>query len=289
MTVRRQSVTPWYSGIRHRARLPMADPFGRTAGSGPTGLGGSPETQIPSGDRSPEVASSSCVRGSCCLHGSFDLTGHSSFPCPLPSPRSSVTGSIRSTGAVDGRGHRAHRPGGAATSLRQTALSQSACARSGTAVEVRVAATDARPRHRPCSQARRRVRLDRVRPGSTPCCRPGPAARDPGLARSPRRSRPGTGAGRARRPALRRPTPDPERTRASALSGRGRRRTVVRYLRPPYRTARAVFPQAALNGCSPSGGSSHACWESVAEGSPDHTHRRGGSPAGYAIRRCAIV
>jgi hypothetical protein len=48
--------------------------------------------------------------------------------------------------------------------------------------------------------------------------------------------------------------------------GGGGRRVVVRCLRPPYRTARAVFPQAALNGCSPSGGSSHACWESVAEG-----------------------
>src|SRR5206468_3843936 len=31
-------------------------------------------------------------------------------------------------------------------------------------------------------------------------------------------------------------------------------------------TARAVFPQAALNGYSPSGGSSHAYWESVEEG-----------------------
>jgi RNA-directed DNA polymerase len=46
----------------------------------------------------------------------------------------------------------------------------------------------------------------------------------------------------------------------------GGRRWVICYLRPPYRTAHAVFPQAALNGCSPSGGSIHACWESVAEG-----------------------
>lgn len=52
----------------------------------------------------------------------------------------------------------------------------------------------------------------------------------------------------------------------SAVSGRGRLQTFVRYLRPPCRTARAVFPQAALNGCSPSGGSSHAYRESVAGG-----------------------
>jgi hypothetical protein len=46
---------------------------------------------------------------------------------------------------------------------------------------------------------------------------------------------------------------------AQSVSGRGRRRTAARYLRPPYRTARAVFPQAALNGSSPSGDSSDAC------------------------------
>jgi hypothetical protein len=39
-----------------------------------------------------------------------------------------------------------------------------------------------------------------------------------------------------------------------------------RYLRPPFRTARAVFPQAALTGHSPSGGSSSPCSESVAGG-----------------------
>ena len=57
------------------------------------------------------------------------------------------------------------------------------------------------------------------------------------------------------------------------LSGRlkqcrvgGGRRLKARCLRPPYRTAHAVFPQAALNGYSPSGGSSRACWEPVAEG-----------------------
>jgi hypothetical protein len=69
----------------------------------------------------------------------------------------------------------------------------------------------------------------------------------------------------------------------------GGRRRVICYLRPPYRTARAVFPQAALNGCSPSGGSSHAYWESVAEDSPGHTHRRGGFPGAYAIRHSPIV
>src|SRR5215216_1877958 len=39
-----------------------------------------------------------------------------------------------------------------------------------------------------------------------------------------------------------------------------------RYLRPPFRTARAVFPQAALTGLAPSGGSSSPCSESVAGG-----------------------
>jgi len=62
-----------------------------------------------------------------------------------------------------------------------------------------------------------------------------------------------------------------------------------RYLRPPYRTARAVFPQAALNGYSPSGGSSRAYWESVAGGSPARIHRKGVCPATIANRRCATV
>jgi hypothetical protein len=50
------------------------------------------------------------------------------------------------------------------------------------------------------------------------------------------------------------------------VSGRGRRRPDGRYLRPPFRTARAVFPQAALTGHSLSGGSSSPCSESVASG-----------------------
>jgi hypothetical protein len=109
-------------------------------------------------------------------------------------------------------------------------ISGSACGRSGTAVEVRVAARGARPRRRP--RARRRVRLELGRAGSTPCCRPGHVARDPGFARSRRRSGPGTG--RAQRPALRRPTPDPERPAPTARPDRARvppvPRTVATYL-----------------------------------------------------------
>jgi hypothetical protein len=48
--------------------------------------------------------------------------------------------------------------------------------------------------------------------------------------------------------------------RVGGGGGRGR------YLRPPFRTARAVFPQAALTGLAPSGGSSSPCSESVAGG-----------------------
>jgi len=48
-------------------------------------------------------------------------------------------------------------------------------------------------RLRPRCRARRRVRLV-VRPGSRRCCRPGPAARDPGSARSPLPSGPEPGA-----------------------------------------------------------------------------------------------
>jgi hypothetical protein len=53
---------------------------------------------------------------------------------------------------------------------------------------------------------------------------------------------------------------------ASLVSGRGRLRLLVRYLRPPFRTARAVFPQAALTESSPSGGSSPPCSGSAARG-----------------------
>jgi len=62
-------------------------------------------------------------------------------------------------------------------------------------------------RLRPRCRARRRVRLV-VRPGSRRCCRPGPAARDPGSARSPLPSGPQPGA--PQRPAPRpRSSPPP--------------------------------------------------------------------------------
>ena len=95
------------------------------------------------------------------------------------------------------------------------AISEPACARSGTTVEVPAEAAGARLR--PRCRARHRVRLV-VRPGSIPCCRPGPAARDPGSARSPPPSgpRPGT----PQRPAPRRPTPGPERPAPRARSDR---------------------------------------------------------------------
>jgi hypothetical protein len=95
------------------------------------------------------------------------------------------------------------------------AILEPACARSGTTVEVPAEAAGARLR--PRCRARRRVRLV-VRRGSIRCCRPGPAARDPGLARSPPPSGPQPGA--SQRPALRRPTPGPERPAPRARSDR---------------------------------------------------------------------
>lgn len=95
------------------------------------------------------------------------------------------------------------------------AISEPACARSGTTVEVPAEAAGARLR--PRCRARRRVRLV-VRPGSIRCCRPGPAARDPGSARSPPPS--GAQPGAPQRPAPRRPTPGPERPAPRARSDR---------------------------------------------------------------------
>jgi hypothetical protein len=47
MTVRRQSVTPWYSGIRHRARLPMAGSFRPDRRFGTDGSRGVPRDPDP--------------------------------------------------------------------------------------------------------------------------------------------------------------------------------------------------------------------------------------------------
>ena len=139
----------------------------------------------------------------------------------MPVGRISFSSQTHGNEVVGIRRTTTHRP---KIKLRRAAISGSACTRSGTTVEVPAEAAGARLR--PRSRARRRVRLDLIRPGSTPGCRPGPAARDAGFARSPPRCEPEPGAGQPQRPALRRPTPDPERPAPPARSDRARAQPV---------------------------------------------------------------
>ena len=116
--------------------------------------------------------------------GPQDRHGRPSSLPPTPRDRHDVTRPSHATGSSPTTKKQANDQAGTG------AISEPACTRSGTTVEVPAEAAGARLR--PRSWARRRVQLV-VPPESIPCCRPGPAARDPGFARSPPPSGPQPG------------------------------------------------------------------------------------------------